>query len=81
MYIKGVFQKIEPREYLEYTWTVAVMNGRDTLVSVKFLDHEGGTRIELTHGIFESPEEARLHIEGWKGCVNRLQKELTAILK
>lgn len=72
MAIDGVFRVVQNPDYLEYTWLVAVLKGRETLVQVRFIELESGSKIDLSHGVFESAEERQLHLDGWTGCMRRL---------
>ncbi len=75
--IHGEFLKIETNEKLEYTWLTAVLNGKTTKVIVIFKDHNQGSKIHLSHGEFETEEEMKLHIDGWKACIHKLHEYLT----
>lgn len=74
MEISGDFMEIARPEKLAYTWTVAVLDGKKTLVKVAFSEHENGSKIDLVHGVFDTPEQTRLHAEGWAGCIAHLSK-------
>lgn len=74
--INGKFLKVSIPSALEYTWTTPVLKGKITKVEVKFLDREQGSKIYLSHGEFENENEMQLHIDGWKGCLSRLDEYL-----
>lgn len=74
--IDGSFQKVKIPERLEYTWLTPVLNGKTTIVEVSFINQEKGSKIQLSHGEFQSEEEMKLHIEGWKGCLGKLHEHL-----
>ena len=80
MEISGIFQKITPSEYLAYTWNVAVLEGKKTLVTVEFHTNGTGTKILLTHGEFDNKKQTQLHAQGWIGCIAHLQKYLQSSL-
>jgi len=74
--IEGEFLKIEVPKALEYTWHTPILNGKTTKVEVEFIDFEQGSKILLNHGVFENKNEMQLHIQGWKGCINKLHDYL-----
>lgn len=74
--IEGTFQEIDKPDYLKYTWIINFLHGVVTEVIVTFMDHESGSKIYLTHGIFEDAEAADMHAAGWEGCVKHLKSYL-----
>ena len=78
MEISGEFRKIVKPEVLNYTWMVAVLEGKETLVKVKFAESGTGTKIDLIHGVFDTSEQTRLHAEGWTGCIEHLNQYLSS---
>lgn len=74
--ISGEFLEVKKPNSLEYTWLTPVLNGRKTKVDVEFIALDSGSKIQLTHGEFNTTEEMQLHIDGWKGCIRQLSKFL-----
>lgn len=67
----GHYLTVEPLERLEYTWTGGPAANYWTIVQARFTDLEnGGSHIELRHGVFETQEHCDLHLEGWIGCMH-----------
>jgi uncharacterized protein YndB with AHSA1/START domain len=76
--VEGAFQQILHRQRLVYTWTGAwARDDHMTLVTVIFSDGpEGGSRLELTQGVFRDARERDAHELGWSGCLSHLAKHL-----
>lgn len=76
--IRGNFIEIIPGVRLAYTWSGTSPDGEYwTLVSADFGDApDGGSEIELVHGVFRSDVHRALHEQGWLACFSGLQKLL-----
>lgn len=75
----GVYLAVKPPTKLVYTWcwkNHPLMGTGETLVTVEFLELDGGTEIHLRHEGFASVELRDRHNEGWSGCVEKLGKSL-----
>ena len=75
----GVYLAVKPPAKLVYTWcwkNHPLMGAGETLVTVEFLDLDGGTEIHLRHEGFASVELRDRHNEGWSGCFEKLGKWL-----
>ena len=73
----GVYLAVRPPAKLVYTWcwkNHPLMGAGETLVTVEFLELDGGTEIHLRHEGFASVELRDRHNEGWSGCVEKLGK-------
>jgi uncharacterized protein YndB with AHSA1/START domain len=83
----GVYREIVAPERLVYTDSFADADGNpvapghygmsdshpaETLVTVLFLEHEGGTKVTLRHTIPESVEERKGTEQGWGEMLDRL---------
>jgi uncharacterized protein YndB with AHSA1/START domain len=72
--IRGHFVRIERPRLIEIAWgelgNDAMPPGATRLV-VRFVGHDGGTRMELEHSML-SPDEARKHALGWPHFLERL---------
>jgi uncharacterized protein YndB with AHSA1/START domain len=76
--ILGTYRLIEPPRKLVYTWRWENGPAADTLVTVDFTPDGEATKVTITHEQFVSTEDRDKHNEGWNGCLNRLQRTLTA---
>jgi uncharacterized protein YndB with AHSA1/START domain len=76
--IVGTYHLIEPPRKLVYTWRWDNGPAADTLVTVDFAPDGEATKVTITHEQFVSTEDRDKHNEGWNGCLNRLQRTLTA---
>jgi uncharacterized protein YndB with AHSA1/START domain len=74
----GVYKVIERPHRLVYTWgwLEGDARGHETTVDIRLTKIEGGTRLTLVHGIFETTEDRDDHGEGWTGTLNSLVKFL-----
>jgi|GEM_PF-5875146 len=72
--IHGNFVEVRDQERLAYTFTGAAESADYyTLVTVRFEDTEdGGSALELTHGVFADEEARLMHEQGWFGCFSQL---------
>ena len=70
----GEFVEINPPSKLVFTWTweQPAHGGANTLVTVQFLEVEGGTEVRLTHERFTDQAHADEHNQGWNGCLDSL---------
>lgn len=75
--LSGTYQKIKPPEKLAFTWRWATdPPGRETLVSLDFIDLGNETEVVLSHGQFPDVETRDKHNHGWLGCLDQLQTYL-----
>lgn len=74
--IEGSFQLINTPSSLQYSWITPILNGRFTQVNVEFLEAEKESIIKLSHKTFLNENEMKLHLEGWRGCLNKLTQFL-----
>jgi uncharacterized protein YndB with AHSA1/START domain len=76
--VVGTYRLIEPPRKLIYTWR---WEGAptDTLVTVDFTPEGDATKVTITHEQFLSTEDRDRHNEGWKGCVERLERKLASL--
>ena len=76
IWISGTFEVVNPPEKLVYDWNVEAMGVAATRVTVEFKDHPEGTELILTHENFANPEVRDMHLQGWGGCTEKLDKLL-----
>ena len=79
--VSGEYREVRPPERLAYTWSwegaPAEMAGSEgTLVVVEFAEADGGTEVTLTHEGFASGDIRDLHGEGWRGCLDSLERRV-----
>ncbi len=75
----GVYLTVKPPAKLVYTWcwkNHPLMGTGETLVTVDFLELDGGTEIHLRHEGFPNVELRNRHSEGWSGCIEKLERWL-----
>lgn len=76
-WISGRFERVRPPEELVYTWAVSILpDAPATLVRVLFLPHPDGTELLLTHERFALEAVRDMHVQGWGGCIDKLEKML-----
>jgi uncharacterized protein YndB with AHSA1/START domain len=78
-WISGRFERVRRPEELVYTWSVSIVPGTPTLVSVRFLPHPEGTEIVLRHERFAVEAMRDMHIDGWGLCIDKLERLLAAL--
>ena len=76
-WISGTFQKVRAPEELVYTWSVNIVPGDPTLVRVSFLPHAEGTELILVHERFAVEAVRDMHLQGWNGCIDKLETMLS----
>jgi len=74
----GTYLQMVPPEKLVYTWSVGAAQGRETVVTLDFLDHGPVTEVVLTHeGL--STEAMRALVEGgWPSLLDALAEVLSS---
>jgi uncharacterized protein YndB with AHSA1/START domain len=72
---QGHFAEIDKPNLLSFTmkWDQSSVEHAETLVTVSFQEHEGKTRMTLTHTKLSSDESITEHTKGWTGCVDSLE--------
>ena len=78
VWITGRFERVRVPEEVVYTWTVSILPGEPTLVRVLFLDHPDGTELVLSHERFALEAVRDMHLQGWNGCLDKLEASLAA---
>ena len=78
--VEGVYKVIAPFGRLVFTWqwVKGGAGGEETTVELAFTAVEGGTRLRLKHGIFDSEEGPPAHNMGWTSALNSLETFLSA---
>ena len=77
IWIVGTFEDVNPPEKLVYNWSIEAMGVASTLVTVLFNEHPEGTELVLTHERFNAAPVRDMHLQGWGGCVAKLETLLS----
>jgi uncharacterized protein YndB with AHSA1/START domain len=78
VWISGTFERVNAPDELVYTWRIDTRADETTLVRVMFLPHPDGTELQLTHQRFATEAARDMHLQGWDGCIDKLEKMLAA---
>ncbi len=70
----GTIREISPPSRLAYTWKWEGGEMPDTLVTWELKDSGDGTELTLTHDQFPNEEAKNEHLQGWNGCLARLER-------
>ena len=71
----GEYLVIDRPSKLEFTWTSAATDRQPTIVTVEFLERDGGTEVVLTHRRLP-PTQIEPHRQGWGDIVQKLEAAL-----
>ncbi len=72
----GEFLIIDPLRHISFTWQWAEPDphaGIATLVTIDFVEANGGTELTVTHDKFPSQDMRERHTAGWRGALGRLE--------
>lgn len=73
----GMYREIDPPRRIVFSWRWENHpHPTDTLVSVDFLEREGGTEVVLTHEGLVTEQDRDGHRHGWVGCLAKLATEV-----
>ena len=78
--IAGTYLHIVPPEKLVFTWSGAATQGRETVVTLDFLDQGPVTEVVLTHERLSAPELRALFGAGWPSLLDALASVLSTHL-
>lgn len=75
MRLVGEFREVTPPRRLVYTWRweQGVPDTRESLVTVEFREHGGGTEVVLVHDNFAGPGPVDMYDEGWRSGLEKLR--------
>ena len=74
--IVGTYLHIVSPEKLVFTWSGGATQGKDTVVTLDFLDQGPVTEVVLTHERLSTPELHALFEVGWQPLLDALAKAL-----
>lgn len=75
--IFGTYLHIAPPEKLVFTWSGEIIGGRETIVTLDFLDQGPVTEIVLTHEGLSTPDLRALFGSGWRPMLEALAEALS----
>ena len=77
-HLRGEFQEVDPPRRLVYTfeWEEPDPDDRETVVTLSFHDHRGGTKLVLDQRSFATEARRALHEAGWTETLERLERAL-----
>jgi uncharacterized protein YndB with AHSA1/START domain len=78
--IFGTYLHIAPPEKLVFTWSGDAIQGKETVVTLDFLDQGSATEVVLTHEWLGTPELRPLFEFGWRPVLNALAEVLSTHL-
>jgi uncharacterized protein YndB with AHSA1/START domain len=76
--VHGVYREIRAPEKIVFTWRWESAGNEvpDTLVTVQFFAYGDSTKVVITHEGFANTSQHDQHAEGWRGCLNTLDRLL-----
>ena len=78
--ITGEYRELQPGRKIVFTWRFEGdedWKDHSSLVTVEFLDREGGTEIHLTHENLPTQPSRDDHEQGWNSALDKLEKFLS----
>ncbi len=76
--IVGTYLQIVPPEKLVFTWSGKAIQGRETVVTLDFLDQGLVTEVVLTHEGLSTSESRALAAGGWPSLLDALAEVLSS---
>ncbi len=76
--IFGTYLQIVPPEKLVFTWSGEAIQGRETVVTLDFLDQGQVTEVVLTHEHLDTPERRARAEGGWPSLLDALADVLSS---
>ena len=75
--ISGEYRELQPGKKIVFTWKHEAnedWKNHSSIVTVEFLDREGGTEVRLTHENLPTEASRDDHEQGWNSVVGKLEK-------
>src|SRR3954471_24550755 len=82
LWLSGEYRKIVPNELLVFTHAWENEDGirdQETLVTVRFTEVRGKTRVVLRQTGFDTKASSAGHKDGWSECLDRLKELLASV--
>jgi uncharacterized protein YndB with AHSA1/START domain len=73
----GEYREISPSSRLVFTWSCPELAVVDSVVTVALIERGAHTELVLTHELPPDPKIRAEHEEGWKGCLQNLERFCT----
>jgi uncharacterized protein YndB with AHSA1/START domain len=77
-FIVGTYLHITPPKKLVFTWSGELAPGRESIVTVDFLDQGAVTEVVLTHERLSSPDLRARYGSGWPSLLDALAEVLSS---
>ena len=78
--IFGTYLHIAPPEKLVFTWSGNAIQGKETIVTLDFLERDSATEVVLTQEWLDAPELRQLFEAGWRPILSALVEVLSTHL-
>lgn len=76
-WMSGTYRDVVRPDRLVFTHVWEEEPPHETLVTVTFAPHEGGTRLTFRQAVFLTSADRDSHEEGWSECLDHLERHLT----
>jgi uncharacterized protein YndB with AHSA1/START domain len=72
--VAGIYKELDPGRRIAFTWGWITNPEMETLVTIDLRKVDTGTELTLTHTKFADDHTRDMHMQGWQGCVGRLER-------
>jgi uncharacterized protein YndB with AHSA1/START domain len=76
---EGKYTEIVPNRKLVFTWGWAGPERHESIVTVEFMEKDGGTELVLTHERLLDADSVQRHSHGWIGCLVNLEARIATM--
>ena len=76
--VGGTYREVAPPERLVFTWAWKSAPERESVVTLRLAEAEGGTLLTLAHEAFADEATRGRHAHGWTGSLDKLEAFLSA---
>jgi uncharacterized protein YndB with AHSA1/START domain len=76
--VLGTYREVVPPERLVFTWAWKSMPERQSVVTLRLAEVQGGTLLTLVHEQFADDATRGRHAQGWTGSLDKLDAFLSA---